>query len=101
MKPYHHISELPLPFVFVRKDENGKTKLPLIRVSVRAVPSSCFPFRVLTEWDEKGNGEWKTFWATRRAKTEQSAMAKIWDISFRLNRLLSFTLINPVAKAED
>ena len=93
-KVYTKLSELPLPFVFVRKDKDGKPKLPAIRVNVRTVPSSRFPFRIDTEWDEEGNGEWKTFWETRRAKTEQSAIAQVWDVALCLNRMLHFVLVS-------
>lgn len=93
-KVYTKLSELPLPFVFVRKDEDGKPKLPTVRVNVRTVPSSRFPFRIDTEWDEEGNGEWKTFWETRRAKTEQSAIAQVWNVSSYLNRALHFVLVS-------
>lgn len=93
-KVYTKLSELPLPFVFVRKDEDGKPKLPTIRVSVRTVHSSRFPFRIDTEWDENGDGKWTTFWETCRAKTEQSAIAQVWNVSFYLNRLLHFVLVS-------
>ena len=93
-KVYTKLSELPLPFVFVRKDKDGKPKLPAIRVNVRTVPSSRFPFRIDTEWDEEGNGEWKTFWETRRAKTEKSAIAQVWDVALCLNRMLHFVLVS-------
>lgn len=93
-KVYTKLSELPLPFVFVRKGEDGKPKLPTIRVDVQTVPSSRFPFRIVTEWDEKGNGEWMTFWETRRAKTEQSAIAQVWNVSLYLNRALHFVLVS-------
>lgn len=92
-KVYTKLSELPLPFIFVRKDKDGKPKLPAIRVNVRTVPSSRFPFRIVTEWDEKGNGEWTDFWEPRRAKTEQSAIAQVWNVSLYLNRALNFLLV--------
>lgn len=93
-KVYTKLSELPLPFVFVRKGDDGKPKLPTVRVDVRTVPSSRFPFRIVTEWDEKGNGEWTDFWEPRRAKTEQSAIAQVWNVSSYLNLALNFVLVS-------